>query len=220
VRNRGNLAEYQQVVGAVLAEQVDKAAARARIQTLSEQDIADAHEHPERVAARHCMDPGTLLRMISGDLDTVLGACIDHSNGPHAAAGQPCRASFMLWLSCPCARATPTHLPVQVLVHDELERRRAAVTPLRWAQRFALPHAQLTDLLGRAWGRSGRRRPCRRHGPPSVNSSTDSSTANWTYRDQPESGARTGGVARRCHRGPGAAQAPPGQRSRDAVGVR
>jgi hypothetical protein len=149
-RNRGNLAEYQQVVGAVLAEQVDKAAARARIQTLSEQDIADVREHPERVAARHGMDPGTLLRMISGELDTVLGACIDHGNGPHAAAGQPCRASFMLCLSCPCARATPTHLPVQLLVHDELERRRAAVTPLRWAQRFALPHAQLTDLLGRA----------------------------------------------------------------------
>ncbi|PZS22901.1 MAG: hypothetical protein DLM61_24990 [Pseudonocardiales bacterium] len=35
-------------------------------------------------------------------------------------------------------------------VHDELERRKAAVTPLRWAQRFALPHAQLADLLGRA----------------------------------------------------------------------
>ena len=149
-RNRGNLAEYQQVVGAALAEQAGKAAARARIGTLSEQDIADAREHPDQVADRHGMDPATLRRMLSGELDTVMGACIDHTNSPHTAAGQPCRASFMLCLSCPCARAMPTHLPAQVRVHDELERRKAAVTPLRWAQRFALPHAQLADLLGRA----------------------------------------------------------------------
>ena len=133
-----------------MAEQAGKAAARARIGTLSEQDIADAREHPDQVADRHGMDPATLRRMLSGELDTVMGACIDHTNSPHTAAGQPCRASFMLCLSCPCARAMPTHLPAQVRVHDELERRKAAVTPLRWAQRFALPHAQLADLLGRA----------------------------------------------------------------------
>jgi hypothetical protein len=38
---------------------------------------------------------------------------------------------------------------VQVAVHDALEAKQAEVTPLRWAQRFALPHAQLTDLLDR-----------------------------------------------------------------------
>jgi hypothetical protein len=150
VRNRGNLAEYQRVVGAALVEQVGKAAARARIGRLSEQDIADAGQHPDRVAERHGMDTATLRRMMSGELDTIMGACIDHTNSPHTAAGQPCRASFMLCLSCPCARATPSHLPAQVQVHDELERRKAAVTPLRWAQRFAMPHAQLTDLLERA----------------------------------------------------------------------
>jgi hypothetical protein len=79
----------------------------------------------------------------------VLGACIDNTGGPHNP-GQPCRASFMLCLSCPCARATPQHLPIQVLVHDQLAARRAAMTPLRWTQRFALPHAQLADLLDRA----------------------------------------------------------------------
>jgi hypothetical protein len=148
--NRGNLAEYQQVVAAALAEQVDKAAARARIRTLSEHDIAEADQQPDRVADRHGMDAATLQRMISGELDTVLGACIDHTNSPHAPAGEPCRASFMLCLSCPCARATPAHLPMQVLVLDELDRRKSAVTPLRWAQRFAVPRAQLTDLLARA----------------------------------------------------------------------
>jgi hypothetical protein len=150
VRNRGNLAEYQHVVAGTLAEQVTKATTRASFRTLSEQDLAEAREHPARVAARHGMDPATLQRMLAGELDTMLGACIDHTNSPHAPAGQPCGASFMLCLSCPCARAIPAHLPVQVLVHDELERRKAAVTPLRWAQRFVLPHAQLADLLDRA----------------------------------------------------------------------
>ncbi|MGW5924264.1 hypothetical protein ACWFPY_35175 [Nocardia fluminea] len=53
----------------------------------------------------------------------------------------------MLCLNCPCARATPAHLPLQVLVHDLLDDRKSAVTPMRWAQRFALAHSQLTDLL-------------------------------------------------------------------------
>lgn len=149
-RNRGNLVEYQQVVASALAEQVTKATSRPLLATLSEHDIAEARDHPDRVAARHGIDTATLRRMLAGELDTVLGACVDHTNSPHAAAGQPCRASFMLCLSCPCARATPAHLPIQVLVHDELERRKQAVTPLRWAQRFALPQAQLADLLDRA----------------------------------------------------------------------
>ena len=55
----------------------------------------------------------------------------------------------MLCLGCPCARALPRHLPVQALVHDRLAERRSQVTPLRWAQRFAAPHAQLTDILAR-----------------------------------------------------------------------
>lgn len=150
VGNRGNLTEYQRVVADALVEQVGKAAGRARIQTLSDEDFAAARAHPGRVAAQYGMDVAALQRLLAGELDTVMGACIDHTNGPHTAAGNPCRASFMLCLSCPCARATPSHLPVQVRVHDQLERRKAAVTPLRWAQRFALPHAQLADLLDRA----------------------------------------------------------------------
>jgi hypothetical protein len=69
---------------------------------------------------------------------------IDNTSGPHNP-GQACRASFMLCVSCPCHCATPRHLPAQVHVHDELAARRTAMTPLRWTQRFADPHAQLAD---------------------------------------------------------------------------
>jgi hypothetical protein len=102
VRNRGNLAKYQRVVADTLAEQVTTATTRGRLRTLSEQEVAEAREHPARVAARHGMDTITLQHMLAGELDTVLSACIDHTNSPHAPAGQPCGASFMLCLSCRC----------------------------------------------------------------------------------------------------------------------
>ncbi|MFD8888423.1 hypothetical protein ACFV0H_38955 [Streptomyces erythrochromogenes] len=102
---------------------------------------------PETVARRHSLDPATLKKLLAGELDTVLGGCTDHLASPHSPAGEPCRASFLLCLSCPCARATPAHLPVLVAVHEGLEARKQEMTPLRWAERFAGPVAQLADLL-------------------------------------------------------------------------
>ena len=148
-RNRGNLGEHQRVVAAALAQEVTKAKTRDKINALSAADVAEAREHPARVAARHGMDTATLERLLAGQLDTVMGGCVDNTSGPHNP-GQACRASFMLCLSCPCARATPQHLPAQVHVHDELTARRAAMTSLRWTRRFADPHAQLAELLDRA----------------------------------------------------------------------
>lgn len=145
VRNRGNLVEYQKVVAATLAEQVKKADTRARMQTLSAADVAEARNNPVAVAARYGMDTQTLERLLAGELNTVLGACVDDAEGD-----QVCTASFMLCLGCPCARATPAHLPLQVAVHDALLTFKAAMTPLRWATRFAESHYRLADLLDRA----------------------------------------------------------------------
>ncbi|MDT5230787.1 MAG: hypothetical protein QOI39_1287 [Mycobacterium sp.] len=102
-----------------------------------------------RIAAEINVAPTVLVDLMAGGLDTVLGGCIDFLGGPHAAHGQPCAASFLMCLSCPCARATPAHLPVIVAVHDRLQDKANQMTPLRWAQRFAGPVAQLTDVLNR-----------------------------------------------------------------------
>ena len=148
-RNRGNLTEYQKIVAEVLDQQVTRARETTPIPVLSEQDIRQARVDPTAVAARHRISEATLAELIAGRLDTVLAGCTDNLHSPHSPAGQPCRASFLLCLSCPCARATPAHLPVQVLVHDTLRARRAELTPLRWAQRFAEPATRLADLLDR-----------------------------------------------------------------------
>jgi hypothetical protein len=146
-RNRGNLVEYQQVVARVLDEQVAQARSRPSIPVLTEDDVRMAATDPAAVAARYGLDTNTLAQLLNGQLDTVLAGCADHHAGPFGPVGDPCSASFLLCLSCPCARATPAHLPIQVLVHDGLLSRRDELTPLRWAERFAEPSARLQDLL-------------------------------------------------------------------------
>jgi hypothetical protein len=146
-RNRGNLGEYQRLVATVLEQQVGLARAVRPLRVLSADDVAMAAADPAEVAAVQDMPAETVPDLVSGRLDTVLAGCVDNLNSPHSEAGSPCTASFLLCLSCPCARATPVHLPVQVLVHDELLARRTRMTPLAWAQRFAAPATQLADLL-------------------------------------------------------------------------
>lgn len=148
-RNRGNLAEYQGVVAKVLDEQVAAARSRPPIPVLSAEEVALAARDPATVAARHGMNRAALADLLDGRLDTVLAGCADNLASPYSPPGTPCSASFLVCLSCPCARATPAHLPIQVLVHDVIEARRQEMTPLRWAERYAQPATRLADLLSR-----------------------------------------------------------------------
>lgn len=148
-RNRGNLAQYRRVVADALDEQVAKARALPLLAGLSAAEITQARRDPTALASRLSLSHSDVRRMLDGRLDTVMNACVDNEHGPHSDASQQCRASFMLCLSCPCARAMPRHLPVQVLVFDRLAERRHQMTPLSWATRFAVPHTQLSDVLAR-----------------------------------------------------------------------
>ncbi|MGW3939831.1 hypothetical protein [Streptomyces phaeochromogenes] len=149
VRNRGNINEYRQVVAQALTDEVAKARARSKITAMTAEQVAHAQENVEEAAAEMGLEPTVLKRMIAGELDTVLGACTDNSNGPHNP-GEPCRASFLLCLDCECARALPRHLTLQVVVHDRLAEKREQMSALQWAERFSGPHAQLADLLDQA----------------------------------------------------------------------
>jgi hypothetical protein len=146
-RNRGNLAGYQRLVATVLEQQVDLARGSRPLRVLSNCDVAQASSDPATVAAAQDMPAEAVADLVSGRLDTVLAGCVDNLHSPHSEAESPCTASFLLCLSCPCARATPAHLPVQILVQDELIARQGRMTPLAWAQRFAAPATQLADLL-------------------------------------------------------------------------
>lgn len=148
-RNRGNLTQYRRVVADALDEQVARARALPLLSGLAAAEVTHARRDPTALASRLSLSHSDVRRLLNGGLDTVMNACVDNEHGPHGDPGQPCRASFMLCLSCPCARAMPRHLPVQLLVLDRLAERRHGMTPLSWVTRFALPHAQLSDLLAR-----------------------------------------------------------------------
>ncbi|MGW5317876.1 hypothetical protein [Nocardia thailandica] len=148
-RDRGDLAGYQRVVAEALAEQVTAARAYALMPVLTEDQTTRARADAADVAPEVGLAPGVLADLVEGRLDTVLAGCTDFFGGPHAAPGQACTASFLLCLSCPCARATPAHLPVIAATHDLLRERAQEMTPLRWAQRFAAPVTQLADILDR-----------------------------------------------------------------------
>ncbi|MFJ7625945.1 hypothetical protein ACIQZN_05570 [Streptomyces sp. NPDC097595] len=150
LRNRGNVTEYRKVVAAALTEEAAKARARGSVSVMSADDVERTRTDPEAVAFEHGLDPMILKKMVAGELDTVMTACTDNKNSPHAPSGTPCPASFMLCLDCECARALPRHLPIQVLVHDRLSERREQMDALQWARRFAGPLARLADLLAEA----------------------------------------------------------------------
>lgn len=149
-RDRTSLHEYQQLVADVLVTEVDKARALGTIPQLTAADLAEARRDPAAVAARFDVTEPMLGLLISREADTVLASCTDHLNSPHSRPGEPCRASFLKCLDCPCARALPHHLPLQVIARDLLDHRRTQLTALRWAQRFASPFQQLEDLLDKA----------------------------------------------------------------------
>lgn len=146
-RNRGNLAEYQQIVATTLNEQVAAARSSVRVRALTSGQVDNAATNPEAVAAETDLDRSVVTDLVEGRLDTVLTGCVDNLHSPYTDHGQPCRASFLLCLSCPCARVTPAHLPIIAETHDVLSRKVTETTPLRWAQRYAGPVAQLADVM-------------------------------------------------------------------------
>lgn len=149
VRDKGAVAEYQRVVAQAQAEQVEKARSFPLPLVLTEADVTQAVTDPEGVARRFKVTVKVLKHILAGKANTVLAACIDHNNSPYSPPGEPCSASFFMCLQCECARATPQHLSILVLVYDELGSRKLAMTPLAWTARFLKPYAQLEDLIGR-----------------------------------------------------------------------
>ncbi|QMU78858.1 hypothetical protein GXW83_27325 [Streptacidiphilus sp. PB12-B1b] len=146
-RDKSSLREYQKVVADVLEKEVVKARTAGRITRLSTADVAEALRDPETVAKRLGVTAEMMRLLVARDADTVLAACTDNENGPHSPPGEPCRASFLKCLECPCARAMPHHLAVQVVARDMINERRTHMTALRWAEQFALPFAELEDLI-------------------------------------------------------------------------
>jgi hypothetical protein len=103
-RDRTAIREYQRLVADVLATEVAKARQAGSMAMLSAEDLARISREPQEIAARLGVTIGVLEQMAAGQADTVLAACADNEHGPFSGPGQPCRASFLKCLECPCAQ--------------------------------------------------------------------------------------------------------------------
>jgi hypothetical protein len=141
--------EARDTVALGLTDALDATRALTFARVLTVEDVDTAGTDPEMVAERFGISVAVLDRVLSRRADTVLAGCTDFHHGPHAPAGGPCPASFLLCLACPNALATPEHLPVQVTVHDALAEVASAVDEATWAARYAGHYTRLGDLLDR-----------------------------------------------------------------------
>jgi hypothetical protein len=123
-RMRAVTEEGFQIVRDALEEQVSQALARWRM------TVTPVEESTDQGAGQ----------------DTVLAACSDFEHSP-MDAGRSCRQTFLTCLDCTNARAFPRHLPVQLLVLDELLARRATMTVTGWVDRYAGRVAQLEQVI-------------------------------------------------------------------------
>jgi hypothetical protein len=113
-----------QIVRDALDEQVTAALARRRM------TVATGPEKPAEATGA----------------DTVLGSCRDFDHSPLDGDGV-CRRTFLECLDCANARAFPRHLPLQLLVLDELKARQQTVPMARWVAEYAGRAAQLEQIV-------------------------------------------------------------------------
>jgi hypothetical protein len=139
--------ESRDIVRETLVEEVSKARNVQEVPVFTSEFLTRANLDPQAAAAEMDVDTVTLKRIVTGEQDTVLTACVDHLNSPHTDRGNACDASFLACLRCPNARALPHQLPLQVVVHDRFKTLRANLSPQTWEHRFADPFSRLTNLL-------------------------------------------------------------------------
>lgn len=147
IRDRGAVSEYQQVVAETQHDQVTRARQNLRLRVLPREALEQAARNLPATAHELGLSTSALAGILDRSLDTVLASCIDFMHSPFTEDGQPCDASFLMCLSCPCARATPEHLPLLLETCDQIEERRRDLTPAAWVRLYAGPHAQLTDVI-------------------------------------------------------------------------
>jgi hypothetical protein len=137
------------VVAAALDAEVDKARSAQQVPVFTAAFVARAGQDPHTAAAEAGLDPQVLRRLLTGEQDTVLTSCTDHTDSPYTVPGQPCRASFLSCLDCRNSRALPHHLPVQAAAVGRLELLRSNMDPAVWAARYGRAYAQLRQIVDR-----------------------------------------------------------------------
>jgi len=161
VRIRKEPAQNSQGVHDSVYVQRDESSIDASKATLA-RGLNDALDHARTVTEMKMMlgdDSEVLLELadhpelaravLAGRADTATGACADFTDGPHAAPGTACPASFLWCLSCRNAIATRRHLPRLCYLHACLESLRSTLAAPIWEADWHEHHQRLGSLLDR-----------------------------------------------------------------------
>ena len=151
-KDPASLASNQRVVADALVDEMQRVQTAARVIALTPEQVAAASTDPEGVAEAVGVDVETLADLLAGRLDTVATACVSNTTSPYSPAGDACTASFLLCLGCTNARVEPRHVPIQRVLRDRLEARRAEMLSVEWEDRFGTAHGRVVDLLERMPG--------------------------------------------------------------------
>ncbi|MGP3937927.1 hypothetical protein [Nonomuraea sp. KM88] len=137
--------ESGQVIADGLADAVEHARARVRMQLVPQATGTSSHD-AEQVAEQIGLTADAATQVVAGQWDTAVAACADFEHSPFTPSG-PCAVSFLLCFACPNAVATGRHLPRILYLHQALEALRSAVDAPAWAADWAAHHARVAEVI-------------------------------------------------------------------------
>jgi len=100
-------------------------------------------QDPAIAAAELGVDPATVQQALTGELDTLVTACLDIDDSPFNKGR--CQASFLTCLACPNALATHQHLPGLLELLEQLETERQAIDADTWWARHGRTWRAITE---------------------------------------------------------------------------
>lgn len=123
-----------------------ESSARAyRPRVLDREETLALAADPQAAAEQFGTTAETITQAISGQLNTVAGACLDNAHGPFGE-GQ-CGVSFLTCLRCPNVLITADHLPMLLALVDSLTRARQEMDLDSWLLEHGRTWVILTRLV-------------------------------------------------------------------------
>ncbi|WP_405794275.1 hypothetical protein [Streptomyces sp. NBC_01506] len=146
LRNDPRIREWADRILTEALEHAEDSARTFTVRVLDEVAEREAEAAPEAAAHRLGTTPEKVRQAVSGDLDTLLGSCLDFEHG-HFDDGDTCTASFLLCLRCPNVLVTRRHLPMLLALRDWLQGQLDTLSVDDWVARHAVTWLILTRLV-------------------------------------------------------------------------
>jgi hypothetical protein len=142
LRGDPNVAEWAAAEVTIAVRDAEEHARKAHLRVLAG-PVEQSADDPATAATQLGIDPATAQQALSGELDTLVTACLDIDDSPFNEGR--CRASFLTCLVCPNALATHRHLPGLLGLLEQLDTERQAIDADTWWARHGQTWLAITE---------------------------------------------------------------------------